>query len=82
MVPVVGNVPLQPPEAVQYWALAAFHCSVTDSPIATLFAFAFRVTEGGETTAGVAAPLAAGGDVGEVVGADVSAEGDVNAFEL
>jgi hypothetical protein len=46
MVPLVGNVPLQPPEAVQLSALEAFHCSVTDAPMATLLSFACRATVG------------------------------------
>lgn len=50
VVPVVGSVPLQPPEAVQASALAAFHCSVTDAPMATLLSLAFNVTDGGGTT--------------------------------
>ena len=40
IVPVGGSVPLQPPEAVQVSALEAFHCSVTDAPMVTLFSFA------------------------------------------
>jgi hypothetical protein len=47
---VVGSVPLQPPEAVQATALAAFHCSVTDEPMTTLVSLAFNVTDGGGTT--------------------------------
>jgi hypothetical protein len=59
LLPVVGNEPLQPPEAVQPCALEAFHCSVTDAPAATVFSLAFNVTKGGVTTAGaVGAPLA------------------------
>jgi hypothetical protein len=55
IVPVVGTGPLQPPEAVQDSALEAFHCSVTDAPIATLFSFACRLTVGAaaEVTAAV-----------------------------
>jgi hypothetical protein len=53
IVPVVGTVPLQPPEAVQDSALEAFHCSVTDAPMATLLSFACRLTVG--VAAGVAA---------------------------
>lgn len=45
-----GSVPLQPPEAVQATALAAFHCSVTGEPMATLLSLAFNVTDGGGTT--------------------------------
>ena len=55
MVPVVGNVPLQPPEAAQELALEALHCSVTDAPMATVVSLAFKVTNGGAATAGVVA---------------------------
>lgn len=47
---MVGSVPLQPPEAVQATAFAAFHCSVTGEPMATLVSLAFNVTDGGGTT--------------------------------
>jgi hypothetical protein len=46
-VPVGGTAPLQPPEAVQLCAFAAFHCRTTDWPTATLLSFAFRLTVGG-----------------------------------
>lgn len=55
MVPVVGNVPLQPPEAAQELALEALHCSVTDAPMATVVSLAFKVTNGGAATAGAVA---------------------------
>ena len=55
MVPVVGNVPLQPPEAEQDLALEALHCSVTEAPMATVVSLAFKVTKGGATTAGAVA---------------------------
>ena len=55
--PLGGNAPLQPPEAVQAVAFEAFHCSVTDVPIATLVSLAFKVTDGGVATAGVSAPV-------------------------
>ena len=55
MVPVVGNVPLQPPEATQELALVALHCSVTGVPMATAVSLAFKVTNGGAVTAGVVA---------------------------
>ena len=55
MVPVVGNVPLQPPDAAQELALEALHCSVTDEPMATVVSLAFKVTKGGATTAGAVA---------------------------
>jgi hypothetical protein len=56
MVPAVGTVPLQPPEAVQVSALEAFHCSVTDAPMATLLSFACRLTVG--AVAGAAGRIA------------------------
>jgi hypothetical protein len=49
-VPVGGRVPLQPPEAEQALALAAFHCRLTDEPMATLVSLAFNVSDGGGTT--------------------------------
>ena len=63
MLPVVGKVPLQPPEAVQLLALVALHCSVADVPMSTLLALAFKDTNGGVTTAGVAGLLGVCGDV-------------------
>ena len=80
MVPVVGNVPLQPPEAVQEVASEAVHCNVTDAPMATLLSLAFRLTNGGVTTAGVvAAPVAVSvAALGDVV----AVLGDVKALEL
>jgi hypothetical protein len=58
IVPVVGTVPLQPPEAVQVSALEAFHCSVTDAPMVTLLSFACRLTVGAVATAtGLAAAV-------------------------
>jgi len=60
VVPVVGNVPLQPPEAAQELALEALHCSVTDAPMATVVSLAFKVTNGGAVTAGVVALPVAG----------------------
>jgi hypothetical protein len=50
VVPVGGRVPLQPPEAEQALALAAFHCRLTDEPMSTLLSLAFNVREGGGTT--------------------------------
>ena len=35
MVPLVGNAPLQPPEAAQLAALDASHCSMTDAAMVT-----------------------------------------------
>jgi hypothetical protein len=59
VVPSVGNVPLQPPDAAQVLAFEAFHCSMTDAPMATVLSLAFKVTNGGATTAGgVALPVA------------------------
>lgn len=57
MLPLVGIVPLQPPEASQVLACAASHCRVTDAPITTLFSLAFNVTDGGGTTAATPVPL-------------------------
>jgi hypothetical protein len=58
IVPAVGIVPLQPPEAVQVSALDAFHCNVTDAPMATLLSFACRLTVGAVATAtGLAAAV-------------------------
>jgi hypothetical protein len=56
IVPVGGSVPLQPPEAVQVSALEAFHCSVTDAPMATLLSFDCRLIVG--TAMGVLAVAA------------------------
>lgn len=79
MVPVAGNVPLQPPDAAQLLALVALHCSVTGEFFSTLLALAFRLTSGG-ATAGVVAALLAG--VLLAAGVLVAGLGDVNAFEL
>lgn len=49
--PLVGSVPLQPPEAAQLPALDAFHCSITDAPVVTSFWSAFNVSDGGTTAA-------------------------------
>jgi len=57
MLPVIGRVPLQPPEASQVLACEASHCKVTDAPMATLSSLAFKVTEGAGTTAATPAPL-------------------------
>ena len=46
VLPVGGIVPLQPPEAAQLFALAAFHCRVTDEPTGTVDSLAFRDTVG------------------------------------
>lgn len=53
--PMVGTAPFQPPEAVQALALVALHCNVTEAPTATVPSLAFRLTNGGARTAGVAA---------------------------
>ena len=58
VVPVVGMVPLQPPDAAQLLALVAFHCSVTGVPMATVLSFAFKTTNGGAAVAGAVALLA------------------------
>jgi hypothetical protein len=76
VVPVVGNVPLQPPDAAQLLALVALHCNVTGAPMATILSLAFKVTNGGATTVGVAAPLGGVLLVGPLLAVVVS------AFEL
>jgi len=76
VVPVVGNVPLQPPDAAHVLALVALHCSVTGVPTATVFSLAFRLTTGGATAAGVAPVLVAAALVGPLLAVVVS------AFEL
>jgi hypothetical protein len=63
MLPEVAKVPLQPPEAVQLSAFEALHCSITDAPIETLLSLAFKLTNGGATTAGVSGPVEGSGDV-------------------
>jgi hypothetical protein len=45
-VPLVGWVPLHPPDAAQVWASFALHFSVTGVPMATLLLVASRVTAG------------------------------------
>jgi hypothetical protein len=45
-VPLVGCVPLQPPEAVQDCASFALHCNVAGVPMATLLFTATRLTAG------------------------------------
>ena len=81
MVPVVGNVPLQPPEAAQELALEALHCSVTDAPMATVVSLAFKVTNGGAATAGVVA-LPVAGLLGGLVLVGPLLAVVVSAFEL
>jgi hypothetical protein len=44
--PLVGSVPLHPPEAVQDCASVEFHVNVAGVSMATLLAFALRVTVG------------------------------------
>jgi hypothetical protein len=45
-VPLVGWVPLHPPDAAQVCASFALHCNVVAVPIATLLLVATRVTAG------------------------------------
>ena len=59
VVPVIGNEPLQPPDASQVLALVALHTSVTDAPMATVVSLAFKVTNGGAATAGAVGLVAA-----------------------
>jgi hypothetical protein len=81
VVPVIGNVPLQPPEAAQELAFEALHCSVTDAPMATVVSLAFKVTKGGATTAGaVALPVAV--PLGRVLLVGPLLAAVVSAFEL
>ena len=46
IVPVVGWVPLQPPDAAQLLAWEASHCKVTEAPIVTLVSLALSTTDG------------------------------------
>jgi hypothetical protein len=48
MVPLVGCVPLQPPDAVQVSAFFALHCKVAGVPMATVLFMAASVTTGFE----------------------------------
>jgi len=80
VVPVVGNVPLQPPEAAQELALEALHCSVTEAPMATVDSLAFKVTNGGAATAGAVVLPVAGLDGLVLVGPLLAVV--VSAFEL
>jgi hypothetical protein len=45
-VPLVGWLPLHPPDAAQVCAFCALHCNVVRVPIATLLLVAVRVTAG------------------------------------
>jgi hypothetical protein len=45
-VPLVGCVPLQPPDAAQVCASFAFHCNVARVPMTTLLLVATKVTAG------------------------------------
>lgn len=45
-VPLVGSVPLQPPEALQDSASVALHCKVVEVPLVTLVFLATRVIAG------------------------------------
>ena len=65
MVPLVGWLPLQPPDAVQLCASFALHCKIVEVPMATLVFVAASVTDG------FAATLAPG-----AVKAEVSADDD------
>ena len=57
-VPLVGWVPLHPPDAVQVSAYFALHCKVAGVPMATELFMAASVTTGFETTLlGAANPL-------------------------
>jgi len=45
-VPLVGWVPLQPPEALQDWASVALHCKIVEVPMVTLLFWGTRVIAG------------------------------------
>jgi hypothetical protein len=49
-VPLNGNAPLQPPDAVQLCALVALHVSVAAAPLATVWISAVKETVGGALT--------------------------------
>jgi len=53
-VPVVGWLPLQPPEAIQLWALFTFHVNVAERPAATVVGLNCKLMAG---FAELAAPL-------------------------
>ena len=44
--PLVGWVPVQPPEALQDWASVALHCKIVEVPTVTLLFWAARVIAG------------------------------------
>ena len=46
IVPLIGWVPLHPPEAVQDFAWVALHCKVVAVPLGTLVLLATSVTDG------------------------------------
>jgi hypothetical protein len=79
VVPVIGNEPLHPPDASQVLASVALHTSVADAPMATVVSLAFKVTNGGATTAGGVALPVAGLLVGVLLVALPSTD---SAFEL
>jgi hypothetical protein len=59
VLPLMGNEPLQPPDASQLLASVALHTSVTDAPMATVVSLAFKVTNGGAAVVGAVALLVA-----------------------
>jgi hypothetical protein len=58
MLPLVGNVPCQPPEAVQAVAPADFQARVELAPLLTVVGAALKVTDAAEGAAGVATDTA------------------------
>jgi hypothetical protein len=58
MVPLVGKVPCQPPEAVQAVAPADFQVRVELAPLLTVVGAAVKVTDAAEGAAGVATDTA------------------------
>jgi hypothetical protein len=51
VLPLVGWVPVHPPDAVQLCASVVLHCKVAAVPMATLFLIAAKVTAGFEVPA-------------------------------
>jgi hypothetical protein len=56
--PVTGCVPVQPPDAVQVWALAEVHCRVVVLPTSTVVLAAVKVSVGMEAVPEPLPPVA------------------------
>ncbi len=56
-VPEVGWLPLHPPDALQDWALLAFHVNVTDSPASMVAALSCKLMVGGRAEEVLEPPL-------------------------